>query len=401
MSRRRRSGLLANTLLAIGSLALFAGALELAARHFDLRPASGSALANPPWLGNRWLLRADYRDEFASAGQLARYYDLYEWDRYLFYRLRPAASLELVDVFAPPEARERTRWRVQTNSLGFRTREFSMGRTPGTLRVVVLGDSSTFGWGVDASEAYPERLQAALAARLDLPLERVEVIELGVPRYSSFQGLVLLQRLGLALSPDLVVWSFLSNDGAATGEDDRATYARRVGPAGTLLEALHASRAFEALEGWIAVARARLHAVVPPDPQDPTQRNVASYHAARVNVRAAVEAAHRAGVPIALVAQCVRGVPADLMAEVAHETGAPFLDATALLDGAVPLIASDARFAGDRERIGQRYGAGTLAIHPLWLVFLPDRCHPNPLGHRLVADTLAELVAASFPQLSR
>ena len=401
MSPRRRSGLLANAALAIGSLALFAGALEGVARHVDLRPASGSALANPPWLGNRWLLRADYRDEFASAGQLARYYDLYEWDRYLFYRLRPTTSLDLVDVFAPPAARERTRWHVQTNSHGFRTPEFSLGRTPGTVRVVVLGDSSTFGWGVDASEAYPQQLRAALAARLDLPLERVEVIDLGVPGYSSFQGLVLLQRLGLALSPDLVVWSFLSNDGAATGEDDQATYARRVGPAGALLEALHASRAFEALEGWIAVARARLHPIAPPDPQDPAQRNVASYQAARVNVRAAVESAHRAGVPIALVAQCVRGVPAELMAEVAHETGAPFLDATALLDAAVPMIANDARFAADRERISERYGAEPLAGHPRWLAFLPDRCHPNPLGHRLVADALAELVAASFPQPSR
>lgn len=401
MSRRRSSGLLANVALAIASLAAFAGAAELAARHFDLRPASGTALANPPWLGKRWLLRGDYRDEFANAGQLARYYDLYEWDRYLFFRLRPSTSLELTDVFAPAAARERTRWHVQTNTRGFRSPEFSMQREPGTIRIVMLGDSSTFGWGVEASEGYPAQLRAALAERLRVPLERVEVINLGVPGYSSFQGLILLQRLGLALAPDLVVWSFLSNDGAATGENDEATYAHRLGPAGALLEVLHASRAFEALEGWIAVARARVRPVVPPDPKDPTQRNVTNYELARANVRAAVRSAHRAGVQIALVAQCVRGVPAELMAEVAHQTGAPFLDATALLDAAIPAIGTEARFAADRERLRERYGAEALASHPRWLTFLPDRCHPNPLGHRVVADALAELLVTSFPQAPR
>ena len=400
MSRRRRA-VLVDLALAIGSLALFASCAELAARGFDLRPASGAALANPPWLGDRWLLREDYRDEFANAGQLARYYDLYEWDRFTFYRLRPRAHLELVDVFAPPAARERTRWHVATNSRGFRTPEFEMQPAPGAIRVVVLGDSSTFGWGVEESETFPAQLRTALAARLGRPLDQVEVIGLGVPGYSTFQGLVLLQRLGLALHPDLLVWSYLSNDGAATGEDDEATYARRLGPTGALLEALHASRAFEALEAWIAVARARIRPPAPPDPHDPAQRNVANYRIARAHMLAAIEAARGAGIPIALLGQCIRGAPAQVMADVARETGVPHLDATGLLDAAVPAIAEEERFATDRDRIAARYGADELASHPRWLAFLPDRCHPNPLGHRLVAEAFADVAAELLAQTPR
>jgi lysophospholipase L1-like esterase len=398
VSGARRRAFFANAALALASLAVFAAGAELAARRFDLRPAAGAALANPPWLGNRWLLRQTYRDELAQAGLLARYYDLYEWDRYLFFRLRPNASLDLLDVFAPPAARDRTRWSVRTNSRGFRTPEFETRPAPGRLRIAVLGDSSTFGWGVAQSEAYPERLRAALAERLRVAPERIEVINLGVPGYSSFQGLAMLRRVALALAPDLVVWSYLSNDGAATGEDDLASYVRREGPVGAVLEALHASRAFETLESWIAVARSRVHPALPPDPRDPAQRNVPSYQVARGNVRAAVEAAHRAGVPIALVGQCIRGAPAQVMTEVARETGTPHLDATALLDASLPVIAEQPGFAADRQRVAARYGASEVASNPRLLAFLPDGCHPNPLGHRLVADALAELLA---PQLAQ
>jgi len=398
VSGGRRRALLANAALAAAALAVFLGGAELAARCFDLRPAAGAALANPPWLGNRWLLRESYRDQLAHAGLLARYYDLYEWDRYLFFRLRPGASLDLLDVLAPSAARDRTRWSVHTNSRGFRTPEFEARPAPGTLRVVVLGDSSTFGWGVEEFEAYPERLRAALAERLHVAPERIEVINLGVPGYSSFQGLALLRRVALPLVPDLVVWSYLSNDGAATGEDDGASYVRREGPVGALLEALHASRAFEALESWIAVARARVRPAQPPDPHDPAQRNVPTYQVARGNVRAAVAAARSAGVPIALVGQCIRGAPAQVMADVARETRAPHLDATALLDASVPVIAEQAEFAADRKRLAARYGASELADHPHWFAFLPDSCHPNPVGHRLVAAALAELLA---PELEK
>ena len=118
-----------------------------------------------------------------------------------------------------------------------------------------------------------------------------------------------------------------------------------------------------------------------------------NYRVAAGNVRAAVGAARAAGVPIALVGQCIRGAPAQVMAEVAHETGTPFLDATALLDEAIPRIAEEPRFAADRERIAARYGAEELGSNLHWLAFLPDGCHPNPLGHRLVGEALADLVA--------
>jgi lysophospholipase L1-like esterase len=32
-----------------------------------------------------------------------------------------------------------------------------------------------------------------------------------------------------------------------------------------------------------------------------------------------------------------------------------------------------------------------------WLAFVPDVCHPNAFGHRLVGDALADVLAGVLP----
>lgn len=377
----------ANGILALGAVIFFLGAAEIVTRAVDLRPRMGGATANPPWLQDRWLLpRDDYREAFAAEGFLGRYYEIYEWDRWRFYRLRPDREVSFLDLFAPRQAREASRWVVRTSKQGYRTPPFESKPAPERRRVVALGDSSTFGWGVDAAEAYPARLDEALDRR-EGGRDAWEVLNLGVPGYSTFQGRVMLEREALPLAPDVITWSYLSNDGAMTGEADRASYARREGHVGALLEVLHRSRAYETLEAWIA--RARGGSATRPATD---VRNVSSYTEAADNMRETIAAAKRAGLPLVLVANCVRGPVAAVMARVARETATPYLDATALVERAVPRIAADPELAADRDLLTQRYGAQTLTSRPWLYGFLPDRCHPNAVGHRLIAEALADLV---------
>jgi hypothetical protein len=78
-------------------------------------------------------------------------------------------------------------------------------------RLLVLGDSFAFGWGVTADEAFPRRLEALLRERL--PGRRVEVIDGGVPGYSPYQEKALLLRLVDSCDVDAVVSTFsLAND---------------------------------------------------------------------------------------------------------------------------------------------------------------------------------------------
>jgi hypothetical protein len=198
-----------------------------------------------------------------------------------------------------------------------------------------------------------------------------------------------------------VTWSYLSNDGEMTGESDRAAYAQRVGARGALLEWLHRSRAYETLEAWILVARRRLEPPPPLDPRNAAHRNIPSYAVAGGNVRDAVAAARRAGVPIVLVGNCTRAEPAKLMGDVARELGVPHLDATALLDDAVAAVATNERYSDQRRAMRARYGDAELEAHPFLLAFLPDHCHPNAFGHRLIADALTDVVAGALPAAGR
>lgn len=91
---------------------------------------------------------------------------------------------------------------VKTNSFGFRDRETTLDKAPGTLRIVGIGDSFTFG-STYPRGIYLEVLEELLAgAGLSV---RVEVINTGVPGYSTHQELGHLRKFGLRLAPDLVV----------------------------------------------------------------------------------------------------------------------------------------------------------------------------------------------------
>ncbi len=90
------------------------------------------------------------------------------------------------------------------NSQGYRGRLHSAKPKAGTFRIVLLGDSFGFGWGVDDHHTY--------AARLEEILEGVEVINLSVSGYGTDQELLRLQRDGLPLNPDLVIIHVVSND---------------------------------------------------------------------------------------------------------------------------------------------------------------------------------------------
>ena len=100
-----------------------------------------------------------------------------------------------------------------SNSLGFRNPEFVLERAPGSFRVVCFGDSSTFGIGNDMPDTWPAQLEERLQASLLLAkYTRIEVINAGVPGYSSFQGLQHMRQELARLKPDLVMASYANND---------------------------------------------------------------------------------------------------------------------------------------------------------------------------------------------
>src|SRR5438045_2276978 len=100
---------------------------------------------------------------------------------------------------------------VTINHLGFRdSRNYDLAKSERTVRILVLGDSVTFGHGSVYEHAYPFLLERRLKAwRPDVDWQ---VWNLGVPGYNTSQELEHLKEIGPVFSPDLVIVGFFEND---------------------------------------------------------------------------------------------------------------------------------------------------------------------------------------------
>lgn len=120
-------------------------------------------------------------------------------DDEIIYELRPGLDL----IFQ--------RARVRTNSCGMRDVERKIARGPGVYRIALLGDSFAFGWGVEQEQTFAARLESNLN-RLAAGKLRFEVLNFGVPGYSTFQEVKQFREKGLEFEPDEVVVYFIEND---------------------------------------------------------------------------------------------------------------------------------------------------------------------------------------------
>jgi lysophospholipase L1-like esterase len=97
---------------------------------------------------------------------------------------------------------------VTTNNVGYRSDEVSLDKPSGRTRVMMLGDSVLFGWGVKQDETVSARLQAAWrSAGRD-----IEVINTGVGNYNTIMEVEQFLTRGYKFKPDVVILNYFIND---------------------------------------------------------------------------------------------------------------------------------------------------------------------------------------------
>ncbi|MBU0678100.1 MAG: hypothetical protein KJ626_08265 [Verrucomicrobia bacterium] len=133
-------------------------------------------------------------DPFALPGESG---GLYEPDETLMWVMKANMSTRFQGV------------RLKTNDLGLRDRPI-LPKATNEFRILSLGESTTFGAGVEPEETYSflleEKLREAVGAH------PVRVINAGMSAYSSYQSLVFLKTKGIELKPDLVLFYHEVND---------------------------------------------------------------------------------------------------------------------------------------------------------------------------------------------
>lgn len=99
---------------------------------------------------------------------------------------------------------------VEINSDGLRDAEYSVERNE-KYRIAVLGDSLTFGWGVEKDEAFEVLLEQELSKT-----RPTEMINFGHGNYNTQQQVNLFKKKGLKYNPDKVVVFYFINDAEVT-----------------------------------------------------------------------------------------------------------------------------------------------------------------------------------------
>ena len=97
------------------------------------------------------------------------------------------------------------------NSLGLRNREVG-AKNPQDFRILFLEDSLIWSGDTSKGKLYTEVIESSLSQALRRPATRVEVINAGIPGYTTYQELEFLKLYGLDMQPDLVVLGFVFND---------------------------------------------------------------------------------------------------------------------------------------------------------------------------------------------
>jgi hypothetical protein len=117
----------------------------------------------------------------------------------IMYDLRPGISVQF------------QRQPVRINSCGMRGPERKIAKADHVYRIALLGDSFAFGWGVKEEAAFASVLERVLQGYVGDALH-IEVLNFGVPGYSTFQQVASFEEKGLDFQPDLVLVYFIDND---------------------------------------------------------------------------------------------------------------------------------------------------------------------------------------------
>ncbi len=115
----------------------------------------------------------------------------WESDDELLLHLKPNLNL-------PVTAHPEFQYTVNTNSDGLRDEPFE-----GTFDIAAIGDSFTFGFGVEEPDAWPTRLEQ---------LSSMRVANLGWAGWSSYVYPTTIRRHAIPLQTRIWVWAFFMND---------------------------------------------------------------------------------------------------------------------------------------------------------------------------------------------
>lgn len=119
----------------------------------------------------------------------------------LVYELNPGSTRRVPVIKQAPMT-------IEINQHGMRGKAVLRAKPTGWSRIAVLGDSTTFGYGVEASETYSAVLETLIRSKG----QRCEVLNFGVTGYNTRDEAIQLEHRVMAFEPDMLILGYNLND---------------------------------------------------------------------------------------------------------------------------------------------------------------------------------------------
>jgi hypothetical protein len=279
------------------------------------------------------------------------------------------------------------------NSQGLHDYEYRRRKDAGTFRIVGVGDSSLFGWGVPFEDSGLKVLERRLNEKSRA--QKIEVINFAVPGYNTAMEAETFVKRCLEYAPDLVLLNFNTND------YDVPNFMRRPADLATLRRSYLFDLAYSVYDGVMGLERQ-------PPPFDFMNRTTALRQAEHLDEDPALPDEYRYMVGAKGVVRAL-----ERLAAAARENTISFVVFTVkAYPGLDPKYERDELRDGQRElleRESRRLGFHFLNTYPYYMNYLNQHPnanlatvfavseidgHPNSLAHSIDAQAIFDYLVA-------
>ncbi len=281
---------------------------------------------------------------------------------------------------------------VTINGRGFRGPEFAPTKSPGALRVITLGSSSTFGYHNRDDQTYPYYL----ARLLEEACGDVEVLNLGIPHLEAHEIASLYEHEAAAYGADVVTFYEGINDSSA--ELGASATLKQVAPVAALYRTLREHLFVVALADAL---RARRDDALPPETPAEQERRAQRFLGGVARVH---DAARRHGATLVVATQQAKSylVPEDTIRGVTYAEEVARVQAALTRTGQLDFN-QRSFLAHDHVMAALRTWAAARGVPLADVIAATDRdrdvlsswVHLRPRGNEMVARALADTIIAT------
>jgi len=326
----------------------------------------------------------DYKHRLKTLGKVNQDLYAYRPDPIFGNLLKPNYKRKIAGYSSVFPVDNMPQWTLISGEDGFRVgsheEQAKNKRFPGGS-VFILGDSSSFGWGVDFENTYGFVFTDIINRSLKPGEASYRVVNRSMPGLSTFGGLKAVRQMNDIKPGDWVLISLGSNDHAPASITDlqRSVYLQSTSE--KLRKELEKFLLYKMFRSaWVSFRVSFNHGIKLPV-------NRVSIDEYNKNLRNIFDTIGSHGGKPVFINICNFKKYASVALELTNSTGTPFID---FIKQVRPFFNEiPKRFPKIFMRYFDAYGE-KMEENELYAVLFPDGCHPNAIGHRLLGEILFE-----------